>query len=243
MRVKTPKQNRHALRSSLVDRSAPATFLVVAAILTISAPTTLSAADDDSGNSIAGLCESSGGTFAELGDGTERCCWANWGCLNCDSSNGADGLTECETAPCCISNGGRNVIQGTHGPAIADPEGDPGRPVFDQVEAEESVVALDDSDEYTPIGIGEVQYTPIGDMVELFLAIGPDFRREDLESRINEGISNGVCGAGSGGSLILGMMGFVELTGTNRGGRNRRHVNRRRRKHPGGLLRRYCRGA
>ena len=231
-------QSSSFLRSSFADRCGPVQHFIVAAILAVSAPVVLLAADDDdSDNSMRGLCELSGGTFTISGDGSQRCCWDNWGCLECNSSNDSNCLMECDTAPCCISNGGCNVVQGPQGPVIADPGGEPGRPDFDQLEADDSPVAVDDGGQYTPIGddvgnytpIGDVlgNYTPIGDMVEIFVAVAPDFRREDLESLDVEGTLNDMCGASGGGSLVFGMMGFIGLVGTQRGRRNIRSANQK----------------
>lgn len=205
------KQNGLADRSSLASRIGLVSHIAMATFMVVSCPAVLFAVPvDEAGNSMRGLCELSGGTFTESGDGTQTCCWTDWGCLECNSFNDSNCLMECDTAACCDANSGCNVVQGPDGPMIADPGDEPDRSEFDLLDPDDSPAAFDDSG----------QYTPIGDLVGLFVDVGPDLQRADLESVDVAGTLNELCGAVGGGSITFGMIGFAGLVSTHRRRRN-----------------------
>lgn len=104
------KQNSSALRRCFTGLCPSVPYIMLAAILAISAPASLSAADNNPNPNDGTLqvqCELSGGIYSDDGDiGIgEQCCWPNWGCQVCDIEFKTCEML-CDTLACCVKNKG-----------------------------------------------------------------------------------------------------------------------------------------
>ena len=133
------KQKGPTLRRCFSNRWAPVQYLTLAAILAISAPASLSAADDNEGTDMDYICNLEDGEWFD--DGTRQsCCWTDWGCLYCSDDEDGDCFMVCETDDCCDANGACTAV-----PRLGDP-------VIGQLQPGDWLVAVDDNGQITLVG-------------------------------------------------------------------------------------------
>lgn len=239
MTVRASRRVQPALRRCFRNRWVPAQCYAFSAILAISVPSSLAQNVVDDFDSPRAGCENTGGIFTDDGVNT-NCCWPDWGCLECSSTDNNDCLMECDTALCCSAEdffGQDDPLTGCDSvPRFGDP-------VIGQFQPGDTLVAVDEDGQITIVGdegrifqigdrlvveddagvfthIGDVigQYTPIGTTAEIYATVKPDAQDEGQEPQVDTGI----CGAGMAVSMLMSFLGLVGMSGTQRVGRTRR---------------------
>lgn len=158
-----------------------------ALIALCSATTSLSAADNDP-NYVRGekrVCEVNEGVFTEEDDGSVTCCYDSF-CYNCVLVGTSEVCTySCKNPICCNAIGPHGACDWTEidpDPVLVEAEDESDRPIFEELQADDSLVAVDEGgpstliDEFelsvgddTPVADSSddlEQYTPIGDSAE-----------------------------------------------------------------------------
>jgi hypothetical protein len=134
------------------------------------------AADNGSGGSgsMGETCRLLGGTFMVLINGRGHCCWADWGCVECDLDE-TRCIVECISPKCCEANGSEGDSCIVFEPG-SDAIRDEAFGEFADLQVQEGIVVVEDGFvEFADLSLADSVLDPAADLTQgSIIVVGGD---------------------------------------------------------------------